>query len=77
MSTDEATTPEEVPEPISLPDHGFVYISNSEGLRRCVAELRGCNVLGVDTESDSFFSYREKCCLIQITGDGTIEALGC
>lgn len=32
--------------------------------------MEGCSVIGVDTEGDSLFSYQEKVCLIQISGDG-------
>lgn len=70
--TDEPSAPP-LPEPIELPDGGYIYVRDAEGLAECVAALQGCTVLGVDTESDSFFSYQESCCLIQITGNGTID----
>ena len=62
-----------LPEPIELPDGGYTYVRDADGLIECIADLEKCNVLGVDTESDSFFSYQESCCLIQVTGNGTID----
>lgn len=75
MADDEQVNPEtpDLPTPIDLPDQGYVYIRDAEGLAECITELSKCSVIGVDTESDSFFSYREQCCLIQATGDGTID----
>ena len=60
-------------EPITLPDPGFVYVDTQEGLAECVAALASSKVVGIDTESDSFFSYTERCCLVQITGEGTLD----
>ena len=65
------STEENLPEPIDLPDPGWVYIDTPEGLADAVEALSSCTVVGIDTESDSFFSYAEKCCLVQITGNGT------
>ena len=45
------------------------YIDTPSGLREWVARLEDARVIGVDTESDSFFHYREKVCLIQMTVD--------
>jgi len=73
MTEQQAEPVDELPEPIQLPDNGFVYVRDSEGLAECIENLRNCTVLGVDTESDSFFSYQERCCLIQVTGDGTLD----
>lgn len=42
-------------------------IEDQEGLRDLLGVLNGEDVIAVDTEADSFFSYREKVCLIQIT----------
>ena len=63
--------PEVLPEPINLPDPGWVYVDTPQGLAEAVEALSGCTIVGIDTESDSFFSYAEKCCLVQITGNGT------
>ena len=38
-------------------------------LEAAVAELERSDVIGIDTEADSFFSYREQVCLVQITGN--------
>lgn len=61
------------PTPIKLPDHGYIYVDTVEGLQECVEALRGSTVVGIDTESDSFFSYTERCCLVQITGEDTVD----
>ncbi len=42
-------------------------IDNAERLEGLLADLQGQEEIAVDTEADSFFSYREKVCLIQIT----------
>jgi ribonuclease D len=60
-------------EPIKLPDEGYIYVDTPEGLLEVVEALRGCTVVGIDTESDSFFSYKERCCLVQVTGNGTVD----
>ncbi len=52
------------------PELGWKYISSPSALAEVAAALQGCTVLGVDTESDSFFSYRESCCLVQLTAPG-------
>ena len=62
---------EAVDEPVPLhriPDRGYVYVTTKEGLEHALDELRGSPVLGVDIEGDSFFSYEESCCLVQVTG---------
>ncbi len=66
---DEATTP--LPEPIPQEDRGYVYVDSMRTLDEAIAVLARCDVLGVDTESDSFFSYTERCCLMQISGPET------
>jgi len=42
-------------------------IDDAEGLERLVERIQGVPEIAVDTEADSFFSYREKVCLIQVT----------
>jgi len=54
---------------IEVADHGYRYITRDDELGEVIAVLTPSSVLGIDTESDSLFSYRESCCLIQITGD--------
>jgi ribonuclease D len=70
-STEPSTeTPEDAPPPFDPPeDLGFIYITDQGGLQECVEDLEGTTVLAVDTEADSFYSYEESCCLIQMTGD--------
>ena len=69
----DSTDPADEIVPITLPDEGYVYVDTAEGLLDVVEALRGCTVVGIDTESDSFFSYTERCCLVQVTGDGTVD----
>ncbi len=58
------------PPPFDPPeDLGFRYVTDASGLRDTVDALNSTRVLAVDTESDSFYSYEESCCLVQITGD--------
>ncbi len=63
----------ELPEPETVPDHGYRYVTTPEALAECVADLAGTKVLAADIEGDSFFSYREKTCLVQMTGDSGID----
>ena len=46
------------------------YITERDALRRALREIDGVASVGIDTESDSFYHYRESVCLIQMTGDG-------
>jgi ribonuclease D len=43
------------------------FVSRPEALRELARELGGVAGIGIDTESDSFHSYREKTCLVQIS----------
>ncbi len=45
-------------------------IETQAGLDKLIAILEGEHEIAVDTEADSFFSYREKVCLIQVTACG-------
>lgn len=51
--------PERLPPPILVDDE--------PGLERLLDDLAGQTEVAVDTEADSFFHYRERVCLIQIT----------
>ncbi len=44
-----------------------ILIDDGAGLDRLMEDLAGQQEIAVDTEADSFFAYREKVCLIQIT----------
>lgn len=44
-----------------------VLVAQPEALRRLLQELAGKPALGVDTESNSLFAYRERVCLIQFS----------
>lgn len=52
------------------PDLGWDYVRTPGALAAAAEALSQATVIGVDTESDSFFSYRERCCLVQITAEG-------
>jgi ribonuclease D len=52
-----------------------VWIGGTVGLDRLVAELLDQTVIGVDTESNSLFAYREQVCLIQFTVAGGTDYL--
>ena len=45
----------------------LVMIESAKALRGLVATLSRAKVIGVDTESDSSYSYQEKVCLVQIS----------
>lgn len=42
-------------------------VRDARGLERLIEDLVSHDEIAVDTEADSFFSYREKVCLIQVT----------
>lgn len=44
-----------------------ILVDDDRGMGELMQDLRGQAVIAVDTEADSFFSYREKVCLVQIT----------
>jgi ribonuclease D len=48
-------------------DTPLIMVEDGETLAEVVARLAVAPAIGVDTESDSFYSYREKVCLIQIS----------
>ena len=50
-----------------MQDTPLVMIKDAEALAKACEEMRGEPVLGIDTESDSMYCYREKVCLIQIS----------
>ena len=45
----------------------LIMIEDAESLNTLAETLSAAKVIGIDTESDSFYSYREKVCLIQIS----------
>lgn len=45
----------------------MIVVSRPDQLRTLARELGGVPAIGVDTEADSFHSYREKTCLVQIS----------
>lgn len=51
-----------------LPAPGWV--DSEEALAELTAELADVDEVGIDMEADSYYSYREKICLIQITAKG-------
>jgi ribonuclease D len=44
-----------------------IIVDTSDCLAEMARQLRTANAIGVDTESDSFHSYREKICLVQVS----------
>ena len=46
------------------------YVDDSRSFDELLDRLDDVDELAVDTEADSFFKYRERVCLIQITADG-------
>jgi ribonuclease D len=46
----------------------YIYIENQKQLDTAVKELAGQRIIGVDTESSSFYTYESELCLVQITG---------
>lgn len=50
-------------------DHEWRYVTIPQELEDGLRDIDGARVIGIDTESDSFFRYQEQVCLIQITGD--------
>ena len=42
-------------------------VAEAAGLERLLADLEGAREVAIDTEADSFFNFREKVCLVQIT----------
>jgi ribonuclease D len=55
---------------IGMSEQPLLYIDSSKALEEWLKLLRDAEVIGVDTESDSFHHYREKVCLIQMTALG-------
>ena len=45
----------------------LVMVEDNEALIQAVEAMRGAPVIGVDTEADSFHSYQEKVCLVQLS----------
>jgi len=46
-------------------------VHDDDGLRQACETLSKASVIGIDTESDSFWSYQEKVCLIQLSDQDT------
>jgi ribonuclease D len=45
----------------------LIHVRDADALADAVAKLSEAPVIGIDTESDSFYSYQEKVCLIQLS----------
>jgi len=50
-----------------MQDTPLLMVEDDETLQRICEQLSQARVIGVDTESDSMFHYREKVCLIQVS----------
>lgn len=46
-----------------------ILVSDAQALARLLRVLEATQVVAIDTEADSFFNFREKVCLVQITAD--------
>jgi len=44
-----------------------ILVEDADGLAALVEDLEGQSEIAIDTEADSFYSYREKVCLVQVT----------
>ncbi len=44
-----------------------ILVQDAVGMGRMLDDLAGQDEIAVDTEADSFYSYREKVCLVQVT----------
>ncbi len=56
-----------------------VVVDTKDKLGQLVENLHGESIIGVDTESDSYYSYRDRICIIQVsstTTDYVIDTLG-
>jgi ribonuclease D len=59
-------------------DDAPLMVEDDEALVALAERLRSATVIGVDTESDSMYHYKEKVCLVQITdahGDIIVDPL--
>ncbi|MEN6466466.1 MAG: ribonuclease D [Syntrophaceae bacterium] len=48
-----------------MPQSGFIWVDDSDGLQRVVREAGRARIIALDTEYDSFHYFREKLCLVQ------------
>ena len=52
------------------PDWGSVrMVADREGLEQALEEWHDAKVLGIDTESNSFYAYTDRLCLLQVSTD--------
>src|SRR5688572_12900933 len=49
----------------------LLYVDGAPALRKCVRRLLEASTLGVDTEANSMYAYRERLCLLQFS---TVDA---
>lgn len=60
---DPGSLPQAEPDELPAPE----FVQDQAGVEELLSALEGHAAIGVDTEADSFYSYREKVCLIQVT----------
>lgn len=53
--------------PIRAASDVYFFIATQDGLVRLLHDLSSCPVVAVDTESNSFYAYYERICLIQLS----------
>jgi ribonuclease D len=54
---------------VSLSSRPWVWVDQPDAFQRMLVELRQSPVLGVDTEANSLYAYRERVCLIQLSSE--------
>jgi len=59
VSSEKSTAPRALPPP--------TLVQDATGLDRLLEELRAFDEIAIDTEADSFFHYKERVCLIQVS----------
>jgi len=67
------------PERGMFSDTPLVMVEDSDALASMVERLSNAPIIGIDTESDSFYAYQEKVCLIQLSDadqDYIVDPLG-
>ena len=52
-------------------DTPLIMVRDEDALAKMISTLSKASIIGIDTESDSFYSYQEKVCLIQVSDSHT------
>ena len=46
-------------------------VTTAESLAEAITEWESADAIGIDTESNSFFAYKDRLCLVQISANDT------